>query len=342
MYYASVPTLTVRAECAALILINGRIAGECDNADYISVPLGTNGDYYIEMQPLLSENGVRTLCGVTRKFSMNGGMMVQHGYSDATLCLWPGSMYEIFMYPKELYTVPNTQQSAVLDAITPTLGGKRYDIVLYRDSEAKLSISAPSQCAVCYALGSASDGTLGVCSLNGQEYVFVRLTTVDGERLVLLDEDMRQAADVSGTHCFTEGGRIIAVRALNTVCAHEMRTVFSYENGGFEAASEETGFFTHEAYRPKNVLERAMAFAEANMLNLEAEALAYLSPELRNTLEEGALSAFFGKYERVQPPIGDLSGDTLALISKKAEHVYMARLFAFEHGEAGIENIREL
>lgn len=342
MYYASVPTLTVRSQCAALILINGRIAGECDNTDYISVPLGANGDYYIEMQPLLTESGGEALCGITRKFSMENGIMVQHGYADATLCLWPGGMDEVFMYPNRLYTAQSANEAAVLDAITPTLGGKRYDIVLYRDTEAKLSISSPSQCTACYSLGSASDGTLGVCSLNGKEYVFVRLFVRDGERLVLLDEGMRQAADVSGTHCFTDGGRIIAVRALNTVCAHESRTVFSYENGSFEATSEETGFFTHEAYRPKNALERAMAFAEANMLNLEAEALQYLSAELRDSLEAGALSAFFGKYERVRPPVGDLSGDTLGLISKKAEHVYAARLFAFEHGEAGIENIREL
>ncbi len=342
MYYASVPTLTVRAQCAALILINGRIAGECDNADYISVPLGANGDYYIEMQPLVHENGGRALCGITRKFSMKNGIMVQHGYADATLCLWPGGMDEVFMYPQELYTLQSGKEATVLDAITPTLGGKRYDIVLYRDTEAKLSISSPTQCTACYSLGSANDGTLGVCSLNAKEYVFVRLCTDKAERLVLLDESMRQAADINGTRCFIDGGNIVAVRALNTICAHELRTVFSYENGSFEATSEETGFFTHEAYRPKNALERAVAFAEANMLNLEAEALQYLSPELRNSLEAGALTAFFGQYERVQPPVGDLSGDTLGLISKKAEHVYSARLFAFEHSEAGIENIREL
>ncbi len=100
MYYAGVPTLIIRAKCPALISVNGRVAGECDGAGYISVPLSANGDYYVTLQPLLPHDASgAALCPVTRRFSLENGMMEQTGYRDAVLCLWPGGIDEITMKP---------------------------------------------------------------------------------------------------------------------------------------------------------------------------------------------------------------------------------------------------
>ena len=105
MYYAGVPTLVVRAKCPALISINGRAgrerrAGECGGEGYISVPLSANGDYYVTMQPLLPHDASgAALCPVTRRFSLENGIMEQTGYPDAVLCLWPGGVNEITMKP---------------------------------------------------------------------------------------------------------------------------------------------------------------------------------------------------------------------------------------------------
>lgn len=100
MYYAGVPTLVVRAKCPALISINGRVAGECGGKGYISVPLSANGDYYVTMQPLLPHDASgAALCPVTRRFSLENGIMEQIGYPDAVLCLWPGGVNEITMKP---------------------------------------------------------------------------------------------------------------------------------------------------------------------------------------------------------------------------------------------------
>lgn len=100
MYYAGVPTLVVRAKCPALISINGRVAGECGGEGYISVPLSANGDYYVTMQPLLPHDALgAALCPVTRRFSLENGIMEQVGYPDAVLCLWPGGVNEVTMKP---------------------------------------------------------------------------------------------------------------------------------------------------------------------------------------------------------------------------------------------------
>ena len=100
MYYAGVPTLVVRAKCPALISINGRVAGECGGEGYISVPLSANGDYYVTLQPLLPHDASgAALCPVTRRFSLENGIMEQVGYQDAVLCLWPGGVNEITMKP---------------------------------------------------------------------------------------------------------------------------------------------------------------------------------------------------------------------------------------------------
>ena len=100
MYYAGVPTLVVCAKCPALISINGRVAGECGGKGYISVPLSANGDYYVAMQPLLPHDASgAALCPVTRRFSLENGIMEQTGYPDAVLCLWPGGVNEITMKP---------------------------------------------------------------------------------------------------------------------------------------------------------------------------------------------------------------------------------------------------
>lgn len=341
MLYSTVPALIIRAECPALISINGRLAGECGPDAYISAPLSANGDYYIEMQPLLPKSGGVMLRGVTRKFTLENGIIMQQGYEDAHICFWPGGVDELIFCPGALAAAPGGE-AITLDAITPTLGGKRFDITLYRDNETKLSVVSAAQGAACYALGQAQDGMLGVNRLGGNEFISVRLNTAQGERLILLDDALRQALDISGTRCIIEGDTPTRLDSLGTVRAHERRIRYAFINGAFEPAGEEIGFFTHDPIKPQNRLERAAAFAQANMLHLEAEALSFLAPELSSTLSAGALGEFFGDYVRVCPPPGDLSGDTLGLIAPKSAYAYTARLFAFEHGEAGIENITEI
>ena len=101
MYYAGIPTLVVRAKCPALISINGRVAGECGGEGYISVPLSANGDYYVTMQPLLPHDASgAALCPVTRRFSLENGIMEQTGYPDAVLCLCTGGMEIDYIHVK--------------------------------------------------------------------------------------------------------------------------------------------------------------------------------------------------------------------------------------------------
>lgn len=212
MYYAGVPTLVVRAKCPALISINGRVAGECGGEGYISVPLSANGDYYVTMQPLLPHDALgAALCPVTRRFSLENGIMEQTGYPDAVLCLWPGGVNEITMKP------------------------------------------------------------IAICQKAGQK-----------------------GADAKETN------------------------------------------------KPINNLERGMAFAVASMNGKFDEAMGYLSPALRRNVTAEAIAEFMGEYERVRPPVGDMSGDTLGLIYKKKEYVYAARIITIEYGPEGIDNISEL
>ena len=219
MYYAGVPTLVVRAKCPALISINGRVAGECGGEGYISVPLSANGDYYVTMQPLLPHDASgAALCPVTRRFSLENGIMEQAGYPDAVLCLWPGGVNEITMKP----------------------------------------------IAICAKAGKQ-------CEKAGQK-----------------------------------------------------------------------GADAKETKQPINNLERGMAFAVASMQGKFDEAMGYLSPALRRNVTAEAIAEFMGEYERVRPPVGDMSGDTLGLIYKKKEYVYAARLITIEHGPEGIDNISEL
>lgn len=346
MYHAPVPTLIIRADAACLILINGRVAGECAADSYIAVPVSENGDYYITAQPIAKWLDKSTLSGpVSARLSFEKAQLISQSPDSAKICLWPNGVFEITLLVQRLMPMDKPCPARLIDAISPSISGTRYDIALYGQGSysSGLYIYRANAQPVCLDTGYAEDGMLGMFQLFGADYLSVRLSGAYGERLMLIDKDIKIALDITASQCYIESSAPVAIESLNTLRCHQRRTRYSYADGAFEAEEPQTGFFTQaQPYMPKNRLERAIAFLEANMLSLEEEAMSYLAPELAQTLPANALKEFLGGYSSVSPPAGDSSGNVIGLISKRRDGLCSARLYSFEHGENGIDNITEL
>lgn len=342
MYYSPVPLLVIRADTPALVEVNGHPAGECGSDTHIALPLSDSGDYYVALLPLADSADAR-LYPVTRKISFEHGSISARPAPDVGVCAWPGGVFELMMHAGRLRCDSACRVPYRIDRIEPRLNGRSFQLTLYYENGIKLSIEEEGRALGGYALGEGEGGSLAVVELGGANYIAARIRSKRGERLLLLNDAMEEALDLSAKSVRIENGVVEAIDPLGTLLGHERRTCYRYESGeGFLALPAETGFFTCPPRAPRGALERAIAFAEAVREGFEAEAVSYLSDDLAASISFDALRDFLGTFTAARPPISDGSGCFLGLIAVEDGNLSCARLYEFEFAEDGrIENITE-
>lgn len=95
MYYSPVPLIIIRADCPALIEVNGQLLGECGEGAHVAMPASDTGDYYICAIPL---NDDPPRWPVTRKLRLEGGVLANRPAADVSICTWPGGVYELCLH----------------------------------------------------------------------------------------------------------------------------------------------------------------------------------------------------------------------------------------------------
>lgn len=260
MYHSPVPLMVIRPDVHALIEVNGHIVGECAASSHTALPISDSGDYYVCVIPLGSDMGAKRYA-VTRKISFEEGALKGGLAPDVTVCGWPGGVFEFTISTGSLESGDTALFPYTISTLT--LPDER-ELTLYYENGLKLSVQSDEESCYALTLGPGSSGRMELIDIMDMQYVAVFAYLETGERLILLDEHMHSALDITGYSIQIKESSIIKIDGTNTLMGHEKRTYYTKKpDGTFAEQDPETGFFTHEYEYPKDHLGIATAFCEA-------------------------------------------------------------------------------
>lgn len=338
MYHSPVPLIIIRADCPALIEVNGQLLGECAEGAHVALPVSDTGDYYICALPL---NADPPRWPVTRKLRLEEGRLCGLPAADVSICAWPGGVYELYLHTGRDLSRRGIQFPRTLDQLSYSVGNRRRTLTLYQEDGLRLCIEDGGKPRTGLALGEGSYGALAIYTAGGRQFAAVRTVGESGERLLMLDSDLNAALEISAAHISLEEEGVCAIDPLGTQVGHELRTLYSYSAGAFQASQPETGFFTRAYTRPLPGPALSTAFCEAVREDFREEALSYLTPALREDLDFEEIKDFLGNFQQCRPPLSDERGTLLGLIAEEGDRLQSARLYEFTFEGDAIADIAE-
>ena len=270
MYHSPVPLIIIRADCTALIEVNGQLLGECTEGAHVAIPASDTGDYYICAIPL---NAEPPRWPVTRKLRLEEGMLASQPAADVSICTWPGGVYELFLRTGHALERRGVQFPRTLDQLSYSVGNRRRSLTLYQEDGLRLCIEDGGRPRTGLSLGQGNYGTLAVYTAGGRQFAAVRTVGESGERLLMLDSDLNAALEIAAAHISLEETGVYAIDPLGTRMGHEIRTLYVYTAGAFHGGTPETGFFTRSYVRPVAGPALSIAFCEAVREGFREEAL---------------------------------------------------------------------
>ncbi len=339
MYHSPVPLIIIRADCTALIEVNGQLLGECAEGAHVAMPASDTGDYYICAIPLSAEP---PRWPVTRKLRLEEGMLAGLPAADVSICTWPGGVYELCLHTGRAAERRGAQFPRTLDQLSYSVGNRRRTLTLYQEDGLRLCIEDGGRPRTGLSLGQGSYGALAVYTAGGRQFAAVRTVSEAGERLLMLDSDLNAALEIAAAHISLEETGVCTIDPLGTRMGHEVRTLYSYSAGAFQAGPPETGFFTRSYARPAAGPALSTAFCEAVREGFREEALGYLTPTLRQDLDFDEIKDFLGNFDQCRPPLSDEKGTLLGLIAEEGERLQSARLYEFTFEGDAIADIGEV
>ncbi|MEA5060760.1 MAG: hypothetical protein VB049_12150 [Candidatus Pelethousia sp.] len=338
MYHSPVPLIIIRADCPALIEVNGQLLGECAEGAHVAMPVSDTGDYYICAIPL---NADPPRWPVTRKLRLEEGMLAGLPAADVSICAWPGGVYELCLHAGQDLSRRGIQFPRTLDQLSYSVGNRRRTLTLYQEEGLRLCIEDGGKPRTGLALGEGSYGTLAVYTAGGRQFAAIRTVGESGERMLMLDSDLNAALEISAAHISLEEDGVCAINPLGTRMGHENRVLYTYSAGVFQASEAETGFFTRSYVRPAAGPALSIAFCEAVRQGFRDEALGYLTPALRQDLDFDEIKDFLGNFQQCRPPLSDEKGTLLGLIVEEGDRLQSARLYEFTFDGDAIADIAE-
>lgn len=212
------PVLCISPDRAGLIYINGNIAGECDAAAPLTVPVAPQGVVYLEYHPLGAG-----LLPVSRRLNFVGGFIAPGSEVQSGLYIvsWPDAVIDVQILPERTDSVSGAQRLSAGD----------FDIYLMSGS------NGPDMAKLVRG-GTILTSRLpdGVCGARLME-------TADG-RLMLL-----------GRCSAGEFAQIYDAAAGATLLSVAGRSIAPAENGGVQverAADDAAGHVIRELWRPSS------------------------------------------------------------------------------------------
>lgn len=334
------PLLIIRSDVHSLIEVNGRMEGEVLPDGHLALPLSDTGDYYICAIPLKDETSARRYC-VTRKLSVQDGVVEPPHSDDVELCTWPGSAYELFLRPGTLPREAHRAPPFTLSELTWRQGQTERRFTLYYENGLRLCVQEAGAILCAYTLGEGDTGALSFTEVDGTKLLAASVQAGARQRLLIVDYDFAVLLDITADAVLLEDGRPCAIHRKDTLLGHEQRILYALGKDGFAPLDAQVGFFTHAYRPPQDRLSAAIAFCEAVREGLEEEARSYLAQDLAKALDFNDIREFFGDFDCCRPPLSDRSGRLLGLIYHSGAHLKSAQLFEFEYEGAMISNVTE-
>ena len=323
MYHSPVPLIVIRADCPALIQVNGQLLGECAGDGHVAMPASDTGDYYICAIPLCADP---PRWPVTRKLRLEKGSLTGRPADDVSICAWPGGVYELRMTTGCELKSAGVKFPRTLDQLSYSVGNRRRTLTLYQEGDLRLCIEDGGRPRTGLALGEGDFGTLAVYTAGGRQFAAVRTVGRGGERLLMLNNDLNAALELTGAHITLEEEGVAVIDPLGTCMGHERRTFYTYNAGAFRPGQPQIGFFTHSYVKPTAGTQLTTAFCEAVREGFAEEAYSYLTTTLAQDLNFGEIQDFLGNFQECRPPLSDDGGTLLGLISEDGSRIQSARL----------------
>lgn len=310
-----------------VLLIDGTLLGPSP----VTAQISPDGEHFLTALPLGRGTPDCHCYGVTRALRFSGGALCQAA-PDVDVYDWGGGLFEAVLHLPALY---GSMQRTFPFTIAQ-LPWERQLAVLYNDDGVWLAVESSSRVLCGFPMSGAAEGELYTTM-----HCLVAVTR-DGEKqeVLVLGPDRRERLRVQADHITVTDGCITVVDRLPTQRGHERRTRYLCRETDWLAEPPQDGFFTHEPYPADNA---PLALLEALLVGDAPEALSFLSPTLRDGLDEAALTEFFGPFSGIRPFFEE-SGESVALgLTDQAESgVVRCRRFLFEIGaDLSVANITE-
>jgi len=319
MEYHPMPTLLVRSSgIPGLIKMNDTLIGEItrDIQQRIPIPVSPTGACYISFIPLVGCGGQGNYLPVTRKFIFHQGRLMLPNpmdfWDDVALVEWPGNIYEITISP--LYIPYPPLCTSIPETIDQTAGdfnrdGKEEIATVFIDNCLHVVIEDPATDRLVFhytPLFAKDSAHLYLKDMTGQglsdlvlrgpidqttEFITI-ISWIDGEYRVLLDVS-GNSIDISESL----PGSVRVLQHLEDTCRHDVSYTYTFDGKTFGLSKVDILWLSGEPGWPKSPQATAKAFLDAVKLNLEQEAMGFLSHSCRDLMSYQEIKRLLGEFE---------------------------------------------
>lgn len=276
------PTLLVTSGVSGLLYVNGRLAGEIDQAHSACLPVAAFGPIYLELRPM--EAGHLPLaCRLT----LSGGKPIASSLDAQQglfVGMWPGGVLEVELSAERLpeecaspaYLMDGDLRAAVYTGARPRLtvsaGGAHYAYALAPGARPPELIVRPE----CYLFRGELEG--------GGEYALA--LSQDLSRVLISLTGQRIGVD--------DQGALSALVAADDIVGHANLETWGYEAQGYQLLAREAIWAAGAPKWPATPEDTALAAVQAAQLDLLAEASGYFAPHVPCEAALAAVRAWDG------------------------------------------------
>ncbi len=319
MDYNPMPTLLVRSSgIPGLVKMNDILIGEItrDIQQRIPIPVSPTGACYISFIPLVGCGDRGNYLPVTRKFIFHQGRLMipdpMDFWDDIALVEWPGNIYEITIsplyipYPPLCTTIPETIDQTACDF---NGDGREEIATAFIDNCLHVVIEDPASDRLVFhyaPLFGKDSAHLYLKDMTGKgfsdlvlrgpvdniaEFITI-ISWIDGEYQVLLDV-YGNSIDISEDF----PGRVRVLQHLGDTCRHDVSYTYTFDGKTFDLSKVDILWVSGEPSWPKSPQDTVKAFLDAIKLNLEQEAMGFLSHSCRDLMSYREIKSVVGEFE---------------------------------------------
>ncbi len=344
----AIKLLYINSQVRALISVNQVPAGET-GAGAVTQPVSASASFFISMLPLENAPDFVYL-PYTRRVSLAAPGSVDAADGLAELCVWPGNIVELTLFPLAVYRSEAQEYSpAMLCPYEFYLGAERFSAFIYNEAYSSFAVEhSPSG-----RLKFISPLPFGV---EQAQINFVRLDehpllvaagkTRQGEGFVYAAELLPVFRTVVCEICLSHAVERSALTVVTQGAFFEERARYEHRTEGIRRGGTEAGWFAGAQREPATPREVCDALVQAVRSGAHDAAMWCLTSSLAEGLSFEDLCEFFGDFTEQTQAISPLCGPSgFALKYSAGDHRFTAREFAVEtrqeRGALRIDNIRE-
>lgn len=255
------PVLYISPDTAGLIYVNGHLAGECDAAQPLVMPVAPQGALYIEYHPLRAG-----YMPVSRRINMAGGCIApgSEPLEDMYIVAWPGAVIDVEITPPRIGMLGGDMRLSA--------GGYEVSVSAGTPVTACVMRGAP---LMSLRLPEGAHGIRAMAAGEGRLMLLGRCTS--GEFIRMIEPERGRALLEAAGSSITpaERGCVRVERRADDEAGHEISEIWRPGPRGYEC--EVLSAAASVPPRAASPLSAALMLGQAVLLGEDGEARALLS-----------------------------------------------------------------